>query len=168
PTRDSAENEAYHRGDHDREHDADPGVVAEVQSLHLAGGDGIAEHERGDAVEGHLGEGYHAAVGEEEDQARGGDPVPEDLGQQLVCEVAAEDEGAERGQCEAEAAEDPVDARRGAGARRRRHPGFPNRPSGRTASTTTRSANVKTTEYSVQQLLLVVGRYEAAKLKTNA
>ena len=120
--------------------------------------DGVPDHEPGDAVERDLRERDHPSVAEQEDQAGRRDPVPEHLGQKGVREEIGEEEGSEQRDHEDHGADPPLGERGRAGTGSGLQPGLPNRPWGRNASTIASRANVKTTEYCVQQSLPVVGR----------
>ena len=86
----------------------------------------------------HLRERDHAAVGLQEDQARGDDAEEHHLREQRVDPVGRQVERRQQRQQDPEHTDDAV--------RRDPHSGLPNRPSGRTASTIATSTNVKMIE----------------------
>ena len=98
----------------------------------------VAEDEAGDPVDRDLGEREHAAVRRQEDQARSDDPEDEHLRQQRADPVAREERRREDGQSRGDRSRSAI--------RGEPHAGLPNRPSGRTASTSAISTNVKMIE----------------------
>ena len=116
-------------------------------------GDHVPEEVSRDADEGRLGEGDHAAVGEQEDEARRGDPEDERLGQDRVHPVVVEDHRPEREEQEQGDADAPLRGR--FRVQPRAHPALPKSPCGRNASTSAIRTKVRTIEYCVQQLSLV-------------
>ena len=173
PRRDGPEDQSDGRRQHDRDHERQRRVPAQVEALggpaRTALGGKVAENYARDPEQGRLGERDHAAVGEEEDQARSGDAEQKRLDQDLLRPVLVEDERPDRGEHERAEADGALDRRLRRGPEDvPPHPGLPNRPCGRNARTSAISANVTTIEYCVQQSAPVVGRYVALKLRTNA
>ena len=141
--RERAEDEREEHRDREAHEDAPPRVPAEVQPLRVAVRGRVPDHEAGDPEERDLGERQHAAVGLQEDHARGDDPEQEHLRHQRPDpEAVQEQRRDQREQHDADAGA-PFD--RG-GGRAASHAGRPKSPSGRTASTIATSANVKMIE----------------------
>ena len=131
-------------------------VPAEDQALRLTAGlgrDHVADHEAGRAHQHRLRQRDHAAVGGEEDQARGGDAHDQRLREDDVDPVLVEDERRDDRQHQAADADHPL-----GDELLLVHENLPKSPCGRKASTSARSMNVNTIEYWVQQLLPAVGR----------
>ena len=152
--RDEAEDQADERAHGDRGHDRQPRVPG--GGVAAVGGHEVGVGQAGGAVDRHLAERHHAAVGRQEDQAGGGQTDPQRLREDLR---DPEVRHHERRQDQHGSGEpDPAVARERAvvgglrlgldrgGLGSHAHAGLPNRPSGRTASTTTSSANVSRIE----------------------
>ena len=137
--RERAEHERHPRAEQESEQDADPRVPAQVEALRI-GRRRVAEGEPGDPVDRDLREREHAAVGREERQARGDDAEQQHLREKRAQPVGRDDQRGQDGEHEQPEADDALD--RGEPP----HAGRPKIPSGRIASTTASSTNVRTIE----------------------
>ena len=167
--RDGAEHEPDPDRQEDRGDERDRRIPAEQEALRLPAGLALRDHVRqripGDAHQARLRERDHAAVGRQEDQARGADPEDQRLREDGVQPVVAEEHRRDEREHERDDADRPLGHRLG---RVDRHAALPNSPCGRNASTSAIRANVSTTEYCVQQLLPVVGRYDDGEREHEA
>src|SRR5918996_1481172 len=143
PARDRAEEEPDSRADEDPRQGSQPGVPGDGGAA--VGRDEVRHREAGDSVEGDLSEGDHARVAREEDQAGRCDPEPErlrDHGAQV--EVGEEQRAEEEDEHDRRSRRPPE--RRLYEEGRAAQAGLPKSPSGRTASTSTSSPKMSSTE----------------------
>ena len=153
---DEAERQPDEHGDDDCADDRRPrrpgrGVAA-------VGGHEVRVRQAGGPVDRHLAERDHPAVGGQEDQAGRGEAQPQRLREDLRDPEVRDEQREDREHGHHAGKTQPAGPAEGGmvgglglgldrrGVRRKAHAGLPNRPSGRTASTTTRSANVSRIE----------------------
>jgi hypothetical protein len=135
---DRPEEETDHGRRHNREERGDPGIQGHVGASVSRGE--VGHREPCDPVKSDLAQGHHPRVPGEEDQADGRDAEPERLRDDSAQVEVAEEERAECEDGEGGHARPPAKGPHEC------HAGLPKSPSGRTASTSTRSPKMRSTE----------------------
>jgi hypothetical protein len=139
--RECAEQERHDDRKRDADDDAPVRTPTEVESLRVSVRRHVAEHEAGNPVDGDLRKGDHAAVRRQKDEARRCDSEEEHLREQLSDPVGRDVPR----RCDRKSERKDGDNTVGCDAACR-HAGLPNKPCGRTASTSAISTNVKMIE----------------------